>query len=98
MPEVVTLEPPQDRAVTLEEARQQLRLDAHDEDLLLGAKLDAAQAELEAQTGLKLCQQTLELQLESSARQARFSRERNIEWKLSRRLRRPFALREEQQP
>lgn len=65
MPEVVTLEPPQDRVVTLEEARQQLRLDAHDEDLLLGAKLDAAQAELEVQTGLKLCQQTLELQLES---------------------------------
>ncbi|MDQ4421646.1 phage head-tail connector protein [Sphingobium sp. DEHP117] len=64
MSEIVTLEPPQDRAVTLEEARQQLRLDAHDEDLLLGAKLDAAQAELEQQTGLKLCEQTLELQLE----------------------------------
>ena len=64
MSEIVTLEPPQDRAVTLEEARQQLRLDAHDEDLLLGAKLDAAQAELELLTGLKLCQQTLELQLE----------------------------------
>lgn len=65
MSEIVTLEPPQDRAVTLEEARQQLRLDAHDEDLLLGAKLDAAQAELELLTGLKLCEQTLELQLES---------------------------------
>jgi uncharacterized phiE125 gp8 family phage protein len=64
MSEIVTLEPPQDRAVTLEEARQQLRLDAHDEDLLLGAKLDAAQAELELLTGLKLCEQTLELQLE----------------------------------
>jgi uncharacterized phiE125 gp8 family phage protein len=64
MSEIVTLEPPQDRAVTLEEARQQLRLDARDEDLLLGAKLDAAQAELELLTGLKLCQQTLELQLE----------------------------------
>lgn len=65
MPEIVTLDPPQDRAVTLEEARQQLRLDAHDEDLLLGAKLDAAQAELELLTGLRLSQQTLELQLES---------------------------------
>lgn len=65
MSEIVTIEPPQDRAVTLEEARQQLRLDGHDEDLLLGAKLDAAQAELEQQTGLKLCEQTLELQLES---------------------------------
>lgn len=65
MSEIVTVEPPQDRAVTLEEARQQLRLDGHDEDLLLGAKLDAAQAELEQQTSLKLCEQTLELQLES---------------------------------
>lgn len=65
MSEIVTVEPPQDRAVTLEEARQQLRLDGHDEDLLLGAKLDAAQAELERWTGLKLCEQTLELQLES---------------------------------
>jgi uncharacterized phiE125 gp8 family phage protein len=64
MSEIVTLEPPQDRAVTLEEARQQLRIDTHDEDLLLGAKLDAAQAELELLTGLKLCQQTLELQLD----------------------------------
>ena len=64
MSEIVTLDPPQDRAVTLEEARQQLRLDGRDEDLLLGAKLDAAQAELELLTGLKLCQQTLELQLE----------------------------------
>lgn len=64
MSEIVTLEPPQDRAVTLEEARQQLRLDARDEDLLLGAKLDAAQAELEQQTGLKLCEQALEMQLE----------------------------------
>lgn len=64
MSEIVTIEPPQDRAVTLEEARQQLRLDGRDEDLLLGAKLDAAQAELEQQAGLKLCEQTLELQLE----------------------------------
>lgn len=64
MSEIVVIAPPQDRAVTLEEARQQLRLDARDEDLLLGAKLDAAQAELELQTGLKLCEQTLELQLE----------------------------------
>lgn len=64
MSEIVTVEPPQDRAVTLEEARQQLRLDGHDEDLLLGAKLDAAQAELEQLTGLKLCEQTLELQLD----------------------------------
>ena len=39
MSEIVTIEPPQDRAVTLEEARQQLRLDGRDEDLLLGAKL-----------------------------------------------------------
>jgi uncharacterized phiE125 gp8 family phage protein len=65
MSEIVTIEPPQDRAVTLEEARQQLRLDGRDEDLLLGAKLDAAQAELELLTGLKLCEQMLELQLES---------------------------------
>lgn len=65
MSEIVTIEPPQDRAVTLEEARQQLRLDGRDEDLLVGAKLDAAQAELEQQTGLKLCEQALELQLES---------------------------------
>lgn len=64
MSEIVTLEPPQDRAVTLEEARQQLRLDGRDEDLLLAAKLDAAQAELELLTGLKLCEQTLQLQLE----------------------------------
>ena len=64
MSEIVTVEPPQDRAVTLEEARQQLRLDGHDEDLLLGAKLYAAQAELEQQTGLKLCEQILELRLE----------------------------------
>jgi uncharacterized phiE125 gp8 family phage protein len=62
--QLVTIVPPQDRAVTLEEARQQLRLDARDEDLLLGAKLDAVQAELELQAGLKLCEQTLELQLE----------------------------------
>ena len=44
MSEILVIAPPQDRAVTLEEARQQLRLDARDEDLLLGAKLDAAQA------------------------------------------------------
>ena len=42
MSEIVTIEPPQDRAVTLEEARQQLRLDGRDEDLLVGAKLDCA--------------------------------------------------------
>ena len=42
MSEIVVIAPPQDRAVTLEEARQQLRLDARDEDLLLGAKLDAS--------------------------------------------------------
>lgn len=65
MSELVTIEPPQDRAVTLEEARQQLRLDGRDEDLLVGAKLDAAQAELEQQTGLKLCEQVLGLQLEA---------------------------------
>lgn len=65
MPDIVTLDPPQDRAVTLEEARQQLRLDLNNEDLLLGAKLDAVQAELELLTGLKLCQQVLELQLEA---------------------------------
>lgn len=65
MSEIVTLDPSQDRAVTLEEARQQLRLDGRDEDLLLGAKLDSAQAELELLTGLKLCEQSLELQLES---------------------------------
>jgi len=64
MSEIVVIAPPQDRAVTLEEARQQLRLDGRDEDLLLGAKLDAAQAELELQTGLRLCEQALELQLE----------------------------------
>ena len=64
MSEILVIAPPQDRAVTLEEARQQLRIDARDEDLLLGAKLDAAQAELELQTGLRLCEQTLELQLE----------------------------------
>ena len=69
MSEIVTVEPPQDRAVTLEEARQQLRLDGHDEDLLLGAKLDAAQAELEQRTGLKLCEQTLELSQESWSRE-----------------------------
>ena len=49
MSEILVIAPPQDRAVTLEEARQQLRLDARDEDLLLGAKLDAAQASGDSQ-------------------------------------------------
>ena len=96
MSEIVTIEPPQDRAVTLEEARQQLRLDGRAEDLLLGAKLDAAQAELEQQTGLKLCEQTLELQLESWSQEItvpvrpcvvadiRYVRRQNI-WRSSRR-------------
>ena len=65
MSEIFIIDPPHDRAVTLEEARQQLRLDARDEDLLLGSKLDAAQAELEQQTGLKLCEQTLEFHIEN---------------------------------
>jgi hypothetical protein len=43
MSEIVTIEPPRDRVVTLEEARQQLRLDGRDEDLLLGAKLEFLQ-------------------------------------------------------
>lgn len=53
------------RAVTLEEARQQLRLDAHDEDLLLAVHLDAAQAELERITDLRLCPQALAMVLEA---------------------------------
>jgi uncharacterized phiE125 gp8 family phage protein len=59
MSEIVTIALPQERPVTLEEARQQLRLDAHDEDMLLAVHLDAAQAELERLTDLRLCQQTL---------------------------------------
>jgi uncharacterized phiE125 gp8 family phage protein len=62
---IVTLAPPQDRAVTLEEARQQLRLDAHDEDMLLAVHLDAVQAELERLADLRLCQQTLAMVLEA---------------------------------
>ncbi|MBY0303619.1 MAG: hypothetical protein K2W86_00515 [Sphingomonas sp.] len=64
---IVTLAPSQDRAVTLEEARQQLRLDAHDEDMLLAVHLDAVQAELERLTELRLCPQTLALVLEAWA-------------------------------
>jgi len=56
---------PTTRAVTLEEARQQLRLDAHDEDMLLAVHLDAAQAELERLADLRLCPQTLALVLEA---------------------------------
>ncbi len=55
------------RAVTLEEARQQLRLDAHDEDMLLAVHLDAAQAELERAADLRLCPQTLAMVLEAWA-------------------------------
>ncbi|UNK78123.1 hypothetical protein MNQ96_11050 [Sphingopyxis granuli] len=62
---IVTLVPPQDRAVTLEEARQQLRLDAHDEDMLLAVHLDAAQAELERLADLRLCPQTLAMVLDA---------------------------------
>ena len=62
---ITTLTAPACRAVSLEEARQQLRLDGDDEDLLLAAKLDAAQAELELMTGLRLCPQTLSLELEA---------------------------------
>ena len=61
---ITTLTAPACRAVSLEEARQQLRLDGDDEDLLLAAKLDAAQAELELMTGLRLCPQTLSLELD----------------------------------
>jgi len=64
---ITVLTAPTCRAVSLEEARQQLRLDGDDEDLLLAAKLDAAQAELELITGLRLCPQTLELALEAWA-------------------------------
>ena len=56
---------PTTRAVTLEEARQQLRLDAHDEDMLLAVHLDAAQAELERLADLRLCEQTLAMVLEA---------------------------------
>lgn len=55
------------RAVTLEEARQQLRLDAHDEDMLLAVHLDAAQGELERLADLRLCEQTLAMVLEAWA-------------------------------
>ena len=61
---IVTLVAPQDRAVTLEEARQQLRLDGHDEDMLLAVHLDAAQAELERLADLRLCPQTLTMELD----------------------------------
>lgn len=60
---VVTV--PTTRAVTLEEARQQLRLDAHDEDMLLAAHLDAAQAELERLADVRLCEQTLAMTLQA---------------------------------
>lgn len=56
---------PTTRAVTLEEARQQLRLDAHDEDMLLAVHLDAAQAELERLADLRLCPQTLAMVLDT---------------------------------
>lgn len=62
---IVTLVPPQDRAVTVEEARQQLRLDAHDEDTLLAVHLDSAQAELERLADLRLCSQTLAMVLDA---------------------------------
>lgn len=62
---IVTLVPPQDRAVTVEGARQQLRLDAHDEDMLLAVHLDAAQAELERLADLRLCPQTLAMVLDA---------------------------------
>ncbi|OYW85489.1 MAG: hypothetical protein B7Z20_09005 [Sphingobium sp. 32-64-5] len=55
------------RAVTLDEARQQLRLDAHDEDMLLAVHLDAAQAELERLADLRLCPQTLAMVLDTWA-------------------------------
>lgn len=65
MSEIVTIELPQDRAVTLEEARQQLRLDVHDEDMLLAVHLGAAQAELERLADLRLCEQTLAMTLDA---------------------------------
>ena len=64
---ITTVTAPTMRAVTLDEARQQLRLDAHDEDLLLGAHLDAAQAELERAADLRLCPQTLAMVFEAWA-------------------------------
>lgn len=64
---ITTVTVPTIRAVTADEARQQLRLDAHDEDLLLGAHLDAAQAELERAADLRLCPQTLAMALEAWA-------------------------------
>lgn len=67
MSEIVPIDPPQDRAVTLEEARQQLRLDSHDEDMLLAVHLDAAQAELERLADLRLCEQSLAMVLEAWA-------------------------------
>ena len=62
---ITTVTAPTTRAVTLDEARQQLRLDAYDEDLLLAVHLDAAQAELERLTDLRLCPQTLAMMLEA---------------------------------
>lgn len=56
---------PTTRAVTLEEARQQLRLDANDEDMLLAVHLNAAQAELERLADVRLCEQTLAMELEA---------------------------------
>jgi len=61
---ITTVTAPTTRAVTLEEARQQLRLDAHDEDMLLAVHLDAAQAELERLADLWLCEQTLVMVLD----------------------------------
>lgn len=61
---ITTVTAPTARAVTLEEARQQLRLDAHDEDMLLAVHLDAAQAELERLADLRLCPQTLAMVLD----------------------------------
>ena len=61
---ITTVTAPTMRAVTLEEARQQLRLDARDEDLLLAVQLDAAQAELERSADVRLCPQTLAMSIE----------------------------------
>lgn len=62
---ITTVTAPTIRAVTLEEARQQLRLDTHDEDMLLAVHLDAAQAELERLADLRLCPQTLAMVLDT---------------------------------
>lgn len=64
---ITTVIAPTVRAVTLDEARQQLRLDAHDEDMLLAFHLDAAQAELERLTDLRLRPQTLAMTLDAWA-------------------------------